>query len=352
MKAEKIENAIIIKNKTRLERLVERFNTKQQANFYINQSQEQFQMKSEGSSKITKKKLSGKKNTINQESASMEQYQNKNKTDAFSEYEEEHERFHNSLRIIQKQLSSVLKTKIVEHEFLPNYIFSKKDLVVVVGQDGLVANTAKYVHDIPIIAINPDETRYDGVLLPFTTLDFFPAVEKVINGKYNSESVTMAEAKLNDGQRLLAFNDFFIGPDSHTSARYKITHKNRSERQSSSGIIVSTGAGSTGWLSSLFNMASGIYRKFSSFPPVEPQILEWSARELIFVVREPFVSKTSKAEIVADSIKEDEHLILESYMPSDGIIFSDGILSDFIRFNSGAIATIGVAPETAKLVSK
>jgi len=57
--------------------------------------------------------------------------------------------------------------------------------------------------------------------------------------------VTMAEARLQDGQRILAFNDLFIGASSHISARYKITLQGRpsiSHRAAS----WCTGAGSTG----------------------------------------------------------------------------------------------------------
>ena len=36
----------------------------------------------------------------------------------------------------------------------------REDIVVVVGQDGLVANTLKYLQGQPVIAVNPD--RSDG----------------------------------------------------------------------------------------------------------------------------------------------------------------------------------------------
>ena len=68
----------------------------------------------------------------------------------------------------------------------------------------------------------------------------------------------MAQATLSDGQTLLAFNDLFIGRRSHASAFYTIEHAGQREVHSSSGVIVSTGAGSTGWLSSCYNMARGL----------------------------------------------------------------------------------------------
>lgn len=36
---------------------------------------------------------------------------------------------------------------------------------------------------------------------------------------------------------------------------------------------------------------------------------------------------------------------------TSGVIFSDGIESDFLNFNSGSIATIGIAKEKARLVT-
>ena len=164
-----VEYAIIIKNKTRLDSLIERFNTKAQAKFYI-------------------ERLGGN----------------------FEDYETEHEIFQESLNSLQSQLSKVIKHKIVDRSYLPSFIFSENNLIVVIGQDGLVANTAKYSRGIPIIAVNPDKNRYDGVLLPFDTSDFIIGVENVITKNFRSKTMRFAEAKLNDGQKLLAFNDLFI----------------------------------------------------------------------------------------------------------------------------------------------
>lgn len=301
------EYAIVVKNKTRLESLIERFNTKAQAKFYI-------------------ERLGGN----------------------FEDYELEDAIFKASLNSLQLQLSKVIKNKIVEREYVPSYIFSEKNLIVVIGQDGLVANTAKYAQNLPIIAVNPDKQRYDGVLLPFSTSDFIAGVEHVLSNKYPSKIMRFAEAKLNDGQRLLAFNELFIGAASHISARYKISFNQQTEEHSSSGLIVSTLAGSTGWLSSIFNMAYGVAELFGeNLIPKKPNL---SDSELLFAVREPFKSIRTQTEMTAGIIEQQQKLIIESYMPAHGIIFSDGIENDFLNFNSGSVATIGLAPETANLV--
>jgi len=302
------EYAIIVKSKTRLETLIERFNTKAQAKFYI-------------------ERLGGN----------------------FDEYEIEDQIFKISLDSLQTQLSKIIKNKTIDRLYVPSYIFSEKNLIIVIGQDGLVANTAKYSNNLPIIAVNPDTERYDGVLLPFNTENFIQGVEKVLDNKFDAKIMRFAEAKLNNGQSLLAFNDLFIGASSHVSARYNITFKNKSEQHSSSGIIVSTQAGSTGWLSSIFNMAYGVANMFEkNLTPKQPKLKE---DDLLFTVREPFKSIRTQTEMTAGIIRNNT-LTIESFMPNNGIIFSDGIEKDFLNFNSGSIATIGIAKETATIVRK
>lgn len=303
------EYAIIVKNKTRLEALIERFNTKAQAKFYI-------------------ERLGGN----------------------FDDYESEHETFQASLNSLQTQLSKVVKNKTVERIYLPSFIFSEKNLIVVIGQDGLVANTAKYSKGCPIIAVNPDKQRYDGVLLPFNISNFIAGVENVLSSKYQSKTMRFAEATLNDGQRLLAFNDLFIGASSHISARYKLSFNQNTEEQSSSGLIISTPAGSTGWMSSIFNMAYGVTSMFE--PNLKPKKPKLADNELLFAVREPFQSIRTQTGITIGILNQQNKLTVESLMPTSGIIFSDGIETDFLKFNSGSIATIGIAPETARLVTK
>jgi NAD kinase len=307
-----IEHAIVVVNKTRLESLIERFNTKAQAKFYIEHS-----------------------------------------GGDFKDYELEHDTFHESLDRITEFFAQELKVKLIERKFVPNFLFSEKDLVVVVGQDGLVANTAKYVNGLPILAINPDVNRFDGVLLPYTISDFEVGFNEVIKKRGVFKEITLAEARTNDGQKLLAFNDLFIGPASHTSAHYKITYNQVTEQQSSSGIIVATGAGSTGWLSSVMNMANGVSQTFNKGGNSQVNFsLPWNTDKLAFVVREPFRSKYSDVNLSAGLINNTDKLRIESQMPSNGIVFSDGIEADFLHFNSGTKLEVGVADQKAKLIVK
>lgn len=202
------ENKIIlIKRKTRLEELVVRYNTIQQAQFYI-------------------ERLGAD----------------------FSDYLSEDFTYRKAVEAAVTELSAVGRLQLLDRQHVPNFIFGERDTVVVLGQDGLVANTLKYLREQPLIGVNPDPQRWDGVLLPFTVKDLRQLVPEVLRSQRQVREVTLARAELNDGQSLYGVNDLFIGRRTHVSARYQLELNGTLEQQSSSGIIVSTGMGSTGWL--------------------------------------------------------------------------------------------------------
>lgn len=301
---------IIVTRKTRLQELIERFNSHSQAKFYI-------------------------------EHAGRD----------FADYEREDDAYRRSLDAMRRSLEFDLPQQLVDRSLVPTFQFRGEDLIFTLGQDGLVANTAKYVGNQPIVGVNPEPSRFDGVLLPFAPEAAREAADKVMNETARIREVTLAEVTLNDGQRLLAFNDLFIGARSHVSALYRIACNGRSETQSSSGVLVSTGAGSTGWVSSIFNMAAGISR-FSGATAGAAVRLSWEDPRLLFVVREPFLSRHSQASLVMGMLRHGEELALQSLMPSGGVIFSDGMEADFLNFNSGSSAKVHAAAQHARLVAR
>ena len=153
----------------------------------------------------------------------------------------------------------------------------------------------------------------------------------------------------------MCIRDRFIGTRNHGSARYTIELAQQQERHSSSGIIISTGAGCTGWLRSITSGAWQVARYFGA-EGEGPQLMDiqlgWASDRLWYSVREPFPSNTSQASMVFGQISPGESMRLTSHMPEGGVIFSDGIESDFLQFNAGSIASIGVATRKAQLISR
>ena len=254
---------------------------------------------------------------------------------------------------LQKLLTEVetdYPVKRIGRDLVANFDFQRCVAVVVFGPDGLVANVAKYVGDVPIIGVNPDPLTNDGILLPFNVDDVRSIVNQTIKRKSRTRPVTLAEVNTNDGQRMLAFNDLFVGCKTHTSARYTVELNLKTEAQSSSGLIISTGAGSTGWMSSVFNMADRIGTTFGNSKSVHRPEMKWEDSRLLWAVREPFVSRHSSAEMVGGAIEQRQELVVGSQMDGNGVIFSDGIERDFIEFNSGSIAAFKVSNQRAQLV--
>ncbi|MGG4607718.1 diacylglycerol kinase catalytic domain-containing protein [Providencia sp. Me31A] len=304
----KIDDArfILVMRKTRLQELIERFNTWPQAKFYLEHNHVEI-----------------------------------------DDYLNEHDLYQRQLVKAESILKSLGRFQLLERKLLPSYQFSKQDIIVVIGQDGLVANTLKYLKGQPVIAINPDPARWDGKLLPFEIGQLQEVVTKTLKGQVEQKSVTFAQATTNDGQSLLAVNDLFIGPKSHTSARYLLNWRGEQEFQSSSGIIISTGLGSTGWFQSILAGAQAITGTTSH--PLSKGF-GWGEKKLQFSVREPFLSKITGTKWVFGTIEPQAPLELESLMPDNGVIFSDGIEDDFLQFNAGCIATVKIADIQGQLI--
>ena len=298
---------IIVKRKTRLEELKEKYCTLGQATFYLEHLGE-----------------------------SIEAYQ------------DEHNRFESVLKQLQNVVNKLARVQLLERSFLPNYKFNNDDVVIVLGQDGLVANTMKYLNGQPIMAINPLPDLFDGILLPFLPEQTGEVILQILNQSYSTKQVSLAEVNTNLGQNLLAVNDLFIGPKSHSSARYNLAIGDSSEEQSSSGIIVSTGLGSTGWLKSVLAGASGIAGTM-----VRKKLqngFDWDSSYLYYSVREPFPSSVTSCNNVFGKVSENNKLTLTSRMSENGVIFSDGIESDCIEFNAGTIAQVELSKLKGKLV--
>lgn len=299
---------VVVTRKTRLAELIYKYNTMEQAKFYIEHLGADF-----------------------------------------SDYVLEDGNYKEAVSQVRAVAEKYARVQEADRNFFPSMILGRNDIVIAVGQDGLVANVMKYLDNHPLIGINPDTKRWDGILLPFEPGDLEEILPKVIMGKYSSRAVTIARAATKDGQEMLAVNDLFIGQRTHTSAQYGINWNGREENQSSSGVIVSTGLGATGWYKSIMTEARQIAGIFGCKNIVDSPI-GWSEDKLSFVVREPYPSRFTQADIVYGRIGKEDSFKITSKMAANGVVFSDGMESDAIEFNAGSEVEIGIADKKGKLV--
>jgi hypothetical protein len=261
-------------------------------------------------------------------------------------YAQQHERLNRGLAVALAHLPAHLSYVRVGRDQLDRFLFASDDAVMIVGQDGLMANVAKYLSGQIAIGINPDPGQFDGVLCPHTPESSGEILDWCVDaqqhsGPYVVEPRVLAQALREDGQRLFALNEVFIGHRTHQSARYRLQIGAVHERQSSSGLIVATGTGSTGWARSIVQQR-GITEPMPS--PIDER--------LAWFVREPWPSIASKTQLNFGMLTQQAALRVISEMGEGGIIFADGIESDCIEFASGQSVEISVAAQRLNLVVK
>ena len=100
----------------------------------------------------------------------------------FGDYEREDAAYQQAISKAQHTMNELGRVQVVQRAFLANFLFGEQDLVVALGQDGLVANTLKYLNGQPLVGVNPDPKRWDGQLLPFQVPDLDKIMREVLSG--------------------------------------------------------------------------------------------------------------------------------------------------------------------------
>ncbi|MGL5862768.1 MAG: hypothetical protein ACRCY9_16085, partial [Phycicoccus sp.] len=229
---------------------------------------------------------------------------------------ERHERTAQAVRTVLGAIPSSWRRAEVERDELSRFLFEPDDIVAVVGQDGLVANASKYLADQRVVGFDPLPGTNPGVLVPHapvTAADLFAAV---VAGRCRELLRSMVLATSDDGQELTGLNEIYVGQPGHQSSRYELSWRGRDERQSSSGVIVGTGTGATGWCASVGRASAPTL----ALPgPADPG--------LVWFVREPWPSPSTGTELSSGPLADGEALILR--IASDSlVVFADGLEDD------------------------
>ncbi|WP_282689927.1 MULTISPECIES: hypothetical protein [unclassified Streptomyces] len=252
-----------------------------------------------------------------------------------------HEDTRQALREVAAAVPLTWRSSRVERADLDRFLFAPEDVVVVVGQDGLVANTAKYLSGQAVVGIDTAPGRNPGVLVRHRHADTAALLRAATASAGKAEELTMVEAVADDTQRLLALNEIYLGPPGHQTARYRLGPDGESapgEAQASSGVLVGTGTGATGWLRSLW------LERGSALPLPAP----CDAR-LLWFVREAWPSPATGTSRVAGELGRGQGLRLT--VESDRIVvFGDGMESDALELTWGQSVRLRIAERSLRLV--
>lgn len=255
------------------------------------------------------------------------------------EVEARHASFQHALTMVMNAIPVQWRRNRIDRADLDRFLFEPDDVVVPVGQDGLVANVAKYLAGQPVIGINPAPHLYEGILVPHSPEAAAELLRLAASDKGRYDARTMVEAGLDDGQRLVALNEIFVGHRTHQSARYRLTWGKQTERHSSSGVIAASGTGATGWARSIQReRAHGV-----TLPSA-------TSGELVFFVREAWPSVATGTSVTQAIVAQGLALEITSEMDEDGVIFGDGIETDRLEFSWGRRVTLRAAADRLRLL--
>ncbi|WP_432056238.1 hypothetical protein [Streptomyces sp. bgisy022] len=259
---------------------------------------------------------------------------------SITEVAERHDRATRAVADVAAAIPLTWRQARVERADLDRFLFGPEDVVVIVGQDGLVANTAKYLTGQPVIGIDTDPGRNPGVLVRHGPADAGKLLRSAVLPGPAADELTMVEAVADDTQRLVALNEIFLGPAGHQTVRYRIgpDHDTAAEAQASSGIIVGTGTGATGWLRSLW------LERGSTLPLPDP-----ADRRLLWFVREAWPSPATGTSRAAGTLSGAERLRVT--VESDRLVaFGDGMESDALSLTWGQTVRAGVSDTALRLL--
>lgn len=240
-----------------------------------------------------------------------------------------HEALQTALTTVGGAIPSTWRRGQVTREDLPRFLFAPEDIVIAVGQDGLVANVAKYLDGQPVIGVDPEPGRNPGVLVRHRAED---VATLLAAGHDATRRLTMVAATLDDGQELIGLNEVYFGHPSHQSARYVLsTSDGQRERHSSSGVVVGTGTGATGWCAS-------IARQLEDPPPLPTP----EEPALCWFVREAWPSPATGVTLTAGRLAPGEPLVLTSE-GEQTVVFADGVETDHLTLAWGQRVSVEVA---------
>jgi NAD kinase len=221
---------------------------------------------------------------------------------------------------------------LVDRDDLSRFLFAPEDVVIAVGQDGLVANVAKYLDGQVVIGVDPEPGRNPGVLVRHGAAEVAGLLRHLDRTPSSVRRLAMVRAALDDGQELFGLNEVYIGHPAHQSSRYVIaTPGGGPERQSSSGVVVGTGTGATGWCASIARERA----RAPALPGPEEPALCW-------FVREAWPSPATGVTLTSGRLAEGEVLELTSE-GERAVIFADGVESDRLDLAWGQRARVEVA---------
>lgn len=288
--------------------------------------------------------------------ACCEQEQDKNRV------LEEHKLHHKNLKRLIKafntcQLTPDVKAR-VDTQTYPSYStkdFRDADIIVSFGGDGEVLDIARHITQktmgkkSPLIWTEKADPSSIGALAVTEDISYSDKVKRLLEKNYKIKKWCRAVGKISGANGMvasdLALNDIYFGDlYSMGMSRYTIKVRGYKEYQMSSGGIISTQVGLSGWLINI------PFRDL--YEELPPRNLE--SPRLDFKIREP--SKlTRNGNLLRGFVDAGEKITITSAMNYDGVVAFDGSKPHYkgsrcYNFNRGQILEVQSSQDPLRVI--
>ena len=212
--------------------------------------------------------------------------------------------------------------------------FQDRDLIIAVGGDGTFLRAAQFVSNQLMLGANADVSSKEGFFMSSDKNNFELIFKKILNSRMNIKKFPRLEAFINHKKiETLALNELFIGPKkAYHAAKYILEFGGKKERQKSSGVLVTTPAGSYAWAK-----ACGI------------KAMRLDSKNFQFVVREPYEGKVFRNYKLKNRILKPSQKIKILSEMLDGIIVADSVGIEH-SFKNGSKAAVKLSKNSLNVV--
>lgn len=246
-------------------------------------------------------------------------YKKQNKS--FDILHSSHERQLNNINLLKENIPDA---KFIFHEELPFIDSDVFDLMVSVGGDNHFVHVSHFCGDKPVLGINSDPKTSTGALLGFLPEQAIEAIELITTNddwqasfQVEQWSRIQGRAIYPDGKRINippCTSEISVRSKFHDYiSRYLIRkEKGIFEEHKCTGLLLSTGAGSTGW-----------YRNCHSHSQQEQTTFAKDAGFFRSIARETSIELNQKSRFVHVQVQNGENLEIISTMDGEVTIDAD-----------------------------
>ncbi|MBI2134068.1 NAD(+)/NADH kinase [Candidatus Woesearchaeota archaeon] len=227
--------------------------------------------------------------------------------------------------------------KCINRDMLTKESFQKADLVISVGGDGTFLTASQYIKDQPVLVVASNFKKNEGFFAAAGKKEFHKKLKMIINDEFTTIKLNRLQPLIVKGKKRMnippAINEVYIGcKRPYITARYVLKIGNKKEFQKSSGVIVSTAAGSNAWIKS----AGG--RK-----------LPLSTKKTQYLIREPYFGRLTKPKMRKGVLPENAAVKIKSLM-WDGIAVVDSRHTEY-ELDEGSSIIIRNAKKPLNLIT-